>query len=91
MDVARGFGAFVAFRGVGGIRFTFGGCKGHRPIGGCRAQRTAMRGMPDIREKTNQLSCCSAFHYTPPHCTNNLIKHFNSMPESGVAEMVLTK
>lgn len=27
----------------------------------------------------------------PPHCTKNLIKHFNSMPESGVAEMVLTK
>jgi len=88
MRVARGLGVVVA---IGDIRFVFSGGERDGPVGSCRPQRTAMAGMSKIREKTDKLSCCSAFHYTPPHRTNNFRKHFNSMPGSAVAEMVLTK
>jgi hypothetical protein len=88
MRVACGVGVVIA---VGEVRVVFGGCLRDGAVGGGRPQRAAVGGMSNIREKTDKLSCCSAFHSTPPHCTNNFRKHFNSMPGSGVAEMVLTK
>jgi hypothetical protein len=63
MRVARGVAILVA---VGEVRFVFSGCVRDGPDGGCRPQRAAMGGMSDIREKTDKLSSCSAFHSTPP-------------------------
>ncbi|WP_156126685.1 hypothetical protein [Burkholderia sp. 9120] len=87
MSVAYGFGVVVGIVGVVAIRavrVVFRGGKGNGPVGSCRPQRGAMGGMSDIREKMDKLSCCSAFHYTPPHCTNNFRNYFNSMPGSAL-------
>jgi hypothetical protein len=57
------------------------------------AARSVLQWVACRISERRRTSCRAVLRFIPhpPHCTNNLRKHFNSMPGSGVAEMVLTK